>query len=149
MNGLLYDMEAVKTALSKSAAFRTWCGAASEAAALAYISLFTSDLSKLPCAVVNNGAGWRSECRTLDGEHSVIPEVVVEFVRSVAKTDTDATVFTALLTAVSGVIEDLRVYTAYPIQSFAPESDETPVRAKHQSTDLIAFRLVITGFERD
>jgi hypothetical protein len=149
MNGLLYDMDAVKVALSKSAKFRTWCGVTTEAAALLHVSLFSSDLSKLPCAVVNNGAGWRTECRTLDGAHSVTPEVIVEFVRSVAKADSDATVFTALLTAVSDVVEDLRKYTDYPIQSFAPESDETPLRGKHQGTDLVSFRLSITGFERD
>jgi hypothetical protein len=142
---MLDDLTNVKSALSKIAAFRTWCGAVNEAAALAYIKLFSEEDATLPICVVAHGPGWKREMSTL-AAWSTYPEVEIVFIEATSKSISDTSALATLLTAVSGIMVALNVSSVYEINSWGFADGGTPERARIQiADDYVAVKVIVYG----
>jgi hypothetical protein len=147
---LMYTMNTIKTVLSRSAAFRTWAGVASEALALGHIGILSLDADYLPMAVVSPG-NWEREVVTLDGKSLTRPAVVIEFCKGVTRSDSEATVFATLIAAVDSIMLDIEAQGLWINLKWSPLNEDTPRRAGYAATtaDWVGFSIVIEGDENE
>jgi beta-lactam-binding protein with PASTA domain len=147
---LMYTMNTIKTVLSRSAAFRTWAGVATEALALGHIGILAIDSDKLPMAVVSPG-NWEREVVTLDGKSLTKPAVVIEFCKGVTRSDSEATVFATLIAAVDSIMLDIEAQGLWINLKWSPLNEDTPRRAGYAATtaDWVGFSIVIEGDENE
>lgn len=150
MSELLYDLTTMRTVLSNVAAFRTWCGAASAATALPFISIMSDESPTLPLCVLAHGAGWRRQITTFSA-YSTMPEVNILFMQSCNKTTTTESAFITLLTSISSIMSGLELQstTGYVITEWAMAGNDNPSRAKHSNgQDYVAVEVAINGGQR-
>jgi hypothetical protein len=147
---LMYTLNTVKTVLSRSTAFRTWAGVATEALALGHIGILGMDSDYLPMAVISPG-NWEREVVTLDGKSLTKPAVVIEFCKGVTRTDSDATVFATLIAAVDSIMLDVEAQGLWINLKWAPLNEDTPRRAGYAATaaDWVGFSIVIECDENE
>jgi hypothetical protein len=150
MSELLYDLTQIRTILSNTAAFRTWCGAATPAIALTHISIMSDESPTLPLCVLAHGAGWRREVTTFAG-YSTQPEINILFMEACNKTTSTESAFTTILTSVSAIMAGLEAQstTGYVITEWAMADNDNPSRAKHQNgQDYVSVEVAINGGQR-
>jgi len=148
MAGMLQDMKDFGTALSKSAAFRTFAGAATPAIALTKIHRYSIAMKDAPGAMV---ALRRFPCETvtLDQEFLVAPELVVCFVDIINRADSDQTVFDSLTGTVDSIMAQLFTNSDWPIRSW-DLSDPVIERDKATAaTDSASIWIVVQGHLRE
>jgi len=147
---LMYTLNTVKTVLSRSSAFRTWAGVATEALALGHIGILDMDADYLPMAVISPG-NWEREVVTLSGKSLTRPAVVIEFCKGVTRTDSEATVFATLLAAVDSIMLDIEAQGLWINLKWAPLNEDTPRRAGYSAAnaDWVGFSIVIEGDENE
>lgn len=149
---LTYDLTEMKSVLSKIAAFRTWCGASTEAAALAKIFLFSVEDVTLPACVIAHGPGWQREAVTF-AAYSTMPEIVIEFLQSVNKGTTNQSAFTTLATSISAIMAGIESQSAagsgYGVPSWRLNGEDTPSRGKLSGgTDYVSMKVLVSGSQR-
>jgi beta-lactam-binding protein with PASTA domain len=147
---LTYTLNTIKTVLSRSSAFRTWAGVATEALALNHIGILGMDSDYLPMAVISPG-NWEREVVTLGGGSLTKPAVIIEFCKGVTRTDSDATVFATLIAAVDSIMLDIEAQGVWINLKWAPLNEDTPRRAGYAATnaDWVGFSIVIEGDENE
>jgi hypothetical protein len=147
---MTYTMNTVKTVLSRSAAFRTWAGVATEALALGHIGIYAAESNTLPVAIVSPG-NWEREVVTLDGKSLTKAVVVIEFCKGVTRSDSNASVFATLVAAVDSIMLDIEAQGLWLNLKWSPLNEETPRRADFSATeaDWVSFSVVIEGDENE
>jgi beta-lactam-binding protein with PASTA domain len=147
---MTYTMNTVKTVLSRSAAFRTWAGVATEALALGHIGIYAAESDTLPAAIVSPG-NWEREVVTLDGKSLTKAVVVIEFCKGVTRSDSNASVFATLVAAADSIMLDIEAQGLWLNLKWSPLNEDTPRRADFSATaaDWVSFSVVIEGDENE
>jgi hypothetical protein len=143
---LTYDLDSLKTALGASAAFRTWVNESTQANARTHVYLFSGAVGDPPTVTLAHGPGWRRDVSDLGTDFGTQPVISAVFTNICTKTDSNETVFSALLTSISAIMADLESQTAYRIDAWYPDSEEDPVRGKESAgQDWVAAKIIIEG----
>jgi hypothetical protein len=143
---LTYDLDSLKTALGASAAFRTWVSESTQANARAHVSLFSGAVTDPPLVVLAHGGAWRRDVSHLGTDFETQPVVVMTFMNTCTKTDSNETVFSTLLTSISAIMAELETQTAYRIDAWYPDSESTPERGKDSAgQDWVTATIVVEG----
>lgn len=142
---LMYDINALRTALSNSTAFRTWTSEATAAGALSHVFRFGGSLDDPPIAVLSYGSFFREQ-QDMDPSYYSKADVTIEFAVTCDSDDTDEDVFVELFKDVSDIMEDLEGQTTYHIDGWQIDGEDTPERAKHSgTTDFVSLRVTVFG----
>jgi len=147
---MTYTMNTVKTVLSRSSAFRTWAGVATEALALGHVGIYAAESDTLPVAIVSPG-NWEREVVTLDGKSLTKAVVVIEFCKGVTRSDSNASVFATLVAAVDSIMLDIEAQGLWLNLKWSPLNEDTPRRAGYAATatDWETFSVIIEGDENE
>ncbi len=146
-DGIMADLEAVRTVLSESASFQAFTGAATAAAALDKIEYFAADADLMPMAVVSQGA-WSRERVTLDSHYLTTPEIIISLYKTVDASDTDAYALADIMGKADSIMAELEQQNDWLVQAWGPD-EETPERAGHEhEIDFVSARIAVSGILR-
>jgi beta-lactam-binding protein with PASTA domain len=143
---IIKSLSNVREIIANSTVARTWLGVSTYALALARIHYYGCPMDGDPVIVLAPAGGWNREQVTIAQDYLTSPSVTVEFAKSVTKTDSDETVFTAIATAIDSVMLAMEAETTWPQISWQPDSEGTPARTKASATtDYVFYRVNVSG----